>query len=149
MMNPRFVDSDDTRKSEFWELRARFSKHTEQQCSISSAWKNWGTHIKQTHFFPSSFVKTCWIDILRMCRSSVSFRMGEWQSSSITTDIELMLTSVMTVLGLPPTCSISTDSLLSINALCHLQMVKSCQVSFWETSFNRLIISTFDFLNFT
>ncbi len=75
-----------------------------------SHWQ-WGTHIEQTSFIPSSVAKIGWIDILEMCRSSASFRMDEWQSSSITADTVLMLTYVHLWVS-PPTCTISADSAL-------------------------------------
>ncbi len=56
-----------------------------------------------------------------------------------------MLTTVITVLGLPPTCSISANSLPSVNALRHLQMADSCKVSFWKASFNRVTVPTLIF----
>ncbi len=40
----------------------------------------------------------------------------------------LTLTSVTTVLGPSSTCSISVDSLPSVNVLCYLQMVESCKL---------------------
>ncbi len=43
----------------------------------------------------------------------------------------------------------SADSLPSIDALCHLQMVESWKVSYWKASFNRAIIFSFDFFNHT
>ncbi len=49
--------------------------------------------------------------------------------------------------NLPPRCSISAGSKPSLNALCYLLMVESCKISFWKASFNRAIISTFDFFN--
>ncbi len=97
MMNPRFINIDDTRKSGSWKICARLSKHTEQWCSISLTQRKWGTHIEQMRFILSSFVKMCWIDIFETCWSSAGFRMDEWQSSSITTDYVLMLTSLTTV----------------------------------------------------
>ncbi len=51
-----------------------------------------------------------------------------WWSSSITTDTVLMLTSIITVFSLLPTCSLAADSLPSVNALCRLRKVKSCKV---------------------
>ncbi len=61
MMNPGFINNDDTRKSGSWEIHARFSEQTERWCSISA------------------------------------------------------------------------DSLSSLNALCHSWMVESCKVSFWKS----------------
>ncbi len=147
MMNPGFVNSDHMRKSGTWEIYAKLSEHTEQCHSISSAKRKWGTHIEQTHFIRSSFIKMLWIDILRMCMLSASIQMDEWQPFSITADTVLMLTSITTVLSLPPICSISPDSLLCANILCHLRTVESCTVWFWKASFNRAILSTFDFFN--
>ncbi len=68
------------RKSGSWEIRARFSKHTERQRSISSAWTTWGNHIEQVCFIPNLLVKMCWIDIFGLCRLSAMFWMNEWMN---------------------------------------------------------------------
>ncbi len=115
MMDPGFINCDDTRKSGSLEIHTKFSEHIKWWYSISSAWRKWGTYVEQTCFISSTFVKMHQIDILEMCRSSASFRMDEWQSFSITADTVLMLTSVATDLSLPLTCSISADFLLSAN----------------------------------
>ncbi len=104
------------------EIHVKFSEHTKRQSSISSC-------IEQTHLISGSLVKMHWIAILGMCRSSASFQMDEWQSSSITADTVLMMTSITTVLSLLPKYPISADS-ASANALCHLWMVESCKVHF-------------------
>ncbi len=43
----------------------------------------------------------------------------------ITADTVLVLTSITTVLSLLPTCSISANSLASVNALYHLRIVET------------------------
>ncbi len=128
IMNPRFVNSDNTRENLD---TGRFTPdflNTEQWSFISLAGRNWGTHIEQTHFIPNSFVKMHRIDILVMCRLSNTFWIDVWGSSKTTTNTVLMLTSVTTVLSRPPLYLISADSLPSVNALCHLRLVVSCKV---------------------
>ncbi len=103
------------------------------------------SHWTKTHFISSSFVKMRWIPILKMCRSSANFWMDEWQYSSITADTALMLTYITTVLSLPPICSISVDSLSSVITLFYLRVVEWSKISFWKASFDKIIVSIFDF----
>ncbi len=145
MINPGF-NSDATREK-VWILgdSHQIFWTTEWRRYFSYALRKWGTYIEQMRFIAYFFVKMCGIDILWMCRLSASFQMDEWPSSLTTTDTVLISTSIMTVLILSPIWSISADSLQSVNALCHLRMIESCEISFWEASFNGAIVSTFTF----
>ncbi len=103
MMNPGFISSDNTRKKAWilGDLCHIFQTHWTTTLHFFSLEKM-RNHVEQMRFIPSSFVKMRRINILRMCRSSASFWMDEWQSYSITDNTVLMLTSVMTVLSIPP-----------------------------------------------
>ncbi len=145
MINPGFVINDDTREK-VWilgDLRQIFQ--TDWMTTIHFfGWKQWGTLVEQTYFIQPFFVKMCWIDFLGMCRSSVSFQMDEWQSSSIITDT--VDVNICHNNSQPPICMLNFSRLLRcVNALCHLRIVELLQSFILGSLFQQSECFYFDF----
>ncbi len=123
------------RKSRNWGICVRFFQHTEWQFSISLAQGKRGTHVEQTRFISSSLVKMHWMDFLRCIDHLPAFKgMNDGPLQSLLTLHWYWHSSQLFCL---PTCSISVDSLSSINAVCHMRVVESCKVSFWKPLYTK------------